>query len=171
MLRPMEVVPRASGPWQKRQDPRNTCWPWLTTSSVSGSGFRFFPASNGMTTSLAALATEVSSREGFLSAVQPESKAASIAPITASSFMAGSLLAKICMFHLLLLRCAGSRATGVNESHYEQCESDHWSLVISIFRRWAIRPTRNHRTEVPTLRGGEAWGNLSHDVAKLKKLR
>src|ERR1700733_12689199 len=79
MLRPMSVSPRPSGPWHWAQDPRNTSCPWLTTSSVAGSGFFFIPASNGMATSLAALARLVSPWEGGLSAVQPESKAPSIA--------------------------------------------------------------------------------------------
>src|SRR5580700_11222403 len=71
MLRPTVVSPRASAPWHWAQDPRNTSWPWLTTSSVSGSGFFIFPASNGMVTSLAALARLVSSWEGGLPAAQP----------------------------------------------------------------------------------------------------
>src|SRR5208282_639273 len=84
MFRPRELCPRPSAPWQRAQDSRNTAWPWLATSSVSGSGFFTFPASNGMTTSLAALASVVSSFEGCLSAVQPGSKAHSIALITPS---------------------------------------------------------------------------------------
>src|SRR5271165_756571 len=84
ILRPTFVSPRASAPWHWAQDPRNTSCPWLTTSSVSGSGFFIFPASNGMVTSLAALARLVSSREGCLPAVQPCSKAPSTAPITPS---------------------------------------------------------------------------------------
>src|SRR3984957_15716504 len=79
MLRPTFVSPRPSGPWHWAQDPRKTSWPWLTTSSVSGSGFFFMPASNGMATSLAALARLLSPCEGRLSAVQPESKAPIIA--------------------------------------------------------------------------------------------
>src|SRR5271170_1568025 len=71
MLRPRSASPRPSAPWHWAQDPRNTSWPWLTTSSVSGSGFFIFPASNGMVTSLAALARPVSSLEGGLPAVQP----------------------------------------------------------------------------------------------------
>src|ERR1700691_2003923 len=71
MLRPMFVSPRAFGPWHWAQDPRNTSWPWLRTSSVSGSGFFIFPASNGMVTSLAAFARLLSSWEGCLSAEQP----------------------------------------------------------------------------------------------------
>src|SRR5271163_317930 len=84
ILCPMSVSPRASAPWHWAQDPRNTSWPWLTTSSVSGSGFFIFPASNGMVTSLAALARLVSPSEGGLFAVQPVSKAPSIALITPS---------------------------------------------------------------------------------------
>src|SRR5271170_74703 len=84
MLRPRSASPRAFAPWHWAQDPRNTSWPWLTTSSVSGSGFFIFPASNGMVTSLAALARPVSSWEGCLPAVQPCSKAPSMAPITPS---------------------------------------------------------------------------------------
>src|ERR1700722_13431275 len=79
MLRPMFVSPRASAPWHWAQEPRNTSWPWLRTSSVSGRGFFIFPASNGMVTSLAALARLVSPWEGALSAMQPGSNAASIA--------------------------------------------------------------------------------------------
>src|SRR5277367_1557194 len=43
MLRPMLVSPRASAPWHWAQDPRNTSWPWLRTSSDTGSGFFIFP--------------------------------------------------------------------------------------------------------------------------------
>src|ERR1700722_6911766 len=71
MLRPMLVSPRPSALWHWAQDPRNTSWPWLRTSLVSGSGFFIFPASNGMATSLAALARLVSPWEGGLSDVQP----------------------------------------------------------------------------------------------------
>src|SRR5271170_3644106 len=84
MLRPMLVSPRASAPWHWAQEPRNTSWPWLTTSSVSGSGFFILPASNGMVTSLAALARLVSPCEGGLPAEQPGSKAPSIALVTPS---------------------------------------------------------------------------------------
>src|SRR5271165_1809887 len=84
MWLPIEVPPCASPPWQREQDPRNTCWPWLTTSLVSGSGFFMFPASNGMTTSFAALARLVSSLEGCLFAEQPTSKAHNIPLITPS---------------------------------------------------------------------------------------
>src|SRR6202034_3634256 len=84
MLRPMLVSPRASAPWHWAQDPRNTSCPWVRTSADTGSGFFIFPASSGMVTSLAALARLVSPWEGALSAVQPASKAPSIAMITPS---------------------------------------------------------------------------------------
>src|SRR5580698_10494441 len=90
MWLPIDVPPRPSVPWQRAQDPRNTCWPWLRTSSVPGSGFFIFPASNGMTTSLAALTRVVSSLEGGLSAEQPARNTPSIAPITPSISLCSS---------------------------------------------------------------------------------